>query len=90
MVVLAPSPAWDAGRFGVNARARHCMGVYGLSARAAAMKTCFIGCADASSTLTRRVLRTTAAPILPDTGSGKRIARSAANLSIYDYFRGTT
>jgi len=36
---------------------------YGLSARAAVMKTCFIGCAEASSTRTRRVLRTTAAPI---------------------------
>ena len=62
-VVLAPSPAWDAGRFDVNARARHWTEFYGLSARAAVMKTCFIGCADASSTRTRRVLRTMAAPI---------------------------
>ena len=50
--VLAPSPTWDAGRFGVNARARHWMDFYGLSTRAAVMKTCFIGCADASSTCT--------------------------------------
>jgi hypothetical protein len=62
-VVLAPSPAWDAGLFGVNARARHWIAFYGLSARAAVMKTCFIGWADASSTRTRRVLRTMAAPI---------------------------
>ena len=60
--VATPSPTWDAGRFGVNARARHWMEFYGLSARAAVMKTCFIGCADASNTRTRRVLRTMAAP----------------------------
>jgi len=29
---LAPSPAWDPGLVGVNARARHWMGCYGLSA----------------------------------------------------------
>lgn len=49
--------------FDVIARARHWMEFYGLRARAAVMKTCFIGCADASNTRTRRVLRTMAAPI---------------------------
>ena len=61
--MLSPSPAWDAGRFAVNARAWHWIKFYGLSARAAVMKTCFIGWAEASSTRTRRVLRRTAAPI---------------------------
>jgi len=60
---FTPPPAWDAGLFAVNARARHCMDRYGPSAFAAAMKTCFIGCVEASRTRTRRVLRSTAAPI---------------------------
>lgn len=63
MGVIAPSPTSEAGRFGVDARVRHWMEFYELSARAAVMKTCFIGCADASNTRTRRVLRTMAAPI---------------------------
>ncbi len=49
----APSPARDAGRPGVNARARRWMGDHGLSAPAAARTTCVIGCADASRTCTR-------------------------------------
>ena len=31
MDVATPSPAWDAGLFAVNARARHCMKFYGLA-----------------------------------------------------------
>lgn len=61
--VAAPFPTWDAGRFGVNARARHWTEFYGLSARAAVLRTCFIGCADASNTRTCCLLRKLAAPI---------------------------
>ncbi|ABE45238.1 hypothetical protein Bpro_3328 [Polaromonas sp. JS666] len=38
--------------------------IYGAKACAAVMKTCLSGCCEASSTRTRRVLRTMAAPIL--------------------------
>lgn len=65
--MITPFPAWAAGFLPVDARARHWVKCYGLNAArraAACTNTARKGSWLAGGTRTRRVLRTTAAPIL--------------------------